>query len=160
MLLGSGSGLGSSLGDLLHLGELCLLSLFGDDLFLLAFLDFLGSGFSVLVAHVTGLGLSALDFLKGHTNDGSLHAGGLACALLDVVVDLGLLVECAPRERPGQLNWLNFLVEKRPCLVANEVVESAISSNETASAAWVDFEFSERTLISLGDHFQSSICIK
>jgi len=107
----------------------------------LTLLDFLGSGVSVLVARLTGLGLSSLDLIKGHTDDGLLDAGGLARSLSHNIVNLDLLVECSPGEGPGELDWLDFLVEHLASLVANEVVSFSILGDETTAAAWEDFEF-------------------
>ena len=92
--------LSGGLGGNLDFGLFGLLSLLGEDRFLLAFLHFLGGLVSILVTLITGFGLSAFDFFEGHANNCFLDTGGLACALLDDVIDLYLLVETAPYESP------------------------------------------------------------
>ena len=88
---------GSGLCDL---GLLGLVSLLLKDLFLLAFLDVFSSNFSVLVTLFTSLSLSTLNFIERQTNDGLLDTSGFASSLLQDFVDLYLLVEGSPCERP------------------------------------------------------------
>jgi len=111
LALGSSGSLWRGFGDLLDLGLLGLLSLACGDLLLLAFLDLLVGSLDVLVTLFAGLTLLALELLDRKTDDGSLNAGGLAGTLLHEIVDLDLLVECTPGERPGELDGLDFLVE-------------------------------------------------
>ena len=140
-------GLGSDLGDLGSLG------LLGLDLFNLALLDFLDSGFVLLITFVTGLGLSSLDFIKGHANDGLLDAGGLAGALSGEFVDADFLVEASPCLGPGELDRLDFLGEHAAGFVGNEEVKLSIFGDESAAFAGVDLVLSVGANFSFRNHF-------
>ena len=140
-------GLGGDLGDLGSLG------LLGLDLFQLALLDLLDSGIVLLVTFVARLGLSSLDFVEGHANNGLLDAGGLAGALSGQFVDADFLVEASPCLCPGKLDGLDFLGEHAAGFVGNEEVKLAVFGDESAAFSGVDLVLSVGANFSFRNHF-------
>ena len=130
-----------------------LLGLLGLHVLNLAFLDFLNGNVVLLVTFVTGLGLSTLDVVEGHTNDGLLDAGGSASSLSSEVVNPDLLVEASPCEGPGELDGLDLLVEEGAGLCGNEEVGLAVLGDMSATATGVDLALSVGAQFSFRNHF-------
>ena len=99
-------------------------------------LQLLLGGVESLVSSGFVLSSLSLDLIEGHTNDGLLDSGGLSSSLLLDVLDLDLLVISSRGLGPGELNWLDFLVEQSSGLRGDEKVDL---TSESESSSRVDF---------------------
>ena len=97
------------LGLALDLGRFLLLLI---HLFLVAVFDFLLLLVEVLVSGAGVFGLSSLDLLKSHADDGLSYSSCFSSSFLLDFIDFNLLVKSSPCLGPGKLNWLDFLVIK------------------------------------------------
>ena len=115
-------------------------------------LELLLGGVESLVSSGFVLSSLSLDLIEGHTNDGLLDSGGLSSSLLLDVLDLDLLVISSRGLGPGELNWLDFLVEQSSGLRGDEKVHLSILTSESGASTRVDFDFGKCARISLDNH--------
>jgi hypothetical protein len=141
---------------LLDLGSFGLLSLHLLEVSVLKI--FLG-GFEIGISDLSIFTSLSLDLIKGHTDDSLLDSCSSSGSLLLEFTDSGLLVESTGSLGPGQLDWLNLLVEQTSCLGGEEEMDLTISSSEFGSSTGIDFVFSKYAGISLNNHL-SDLYIK
>jgi hypothetical protein len=137
LLGGSGGSLGGGLG---HLGFLGLLG--GND-FLLAGLNFGGSGGEGGISVGSGLSTLSLDLVKRHTYDGLADLDVLTSVSSLVVIASDLLVLASPGHGPSEVDGLSSLVEHASGLVGDEVGKGGVLGDESATNSGVDLESRE-----------------
>ena len=93
--------------------------------------DFFLGSIESLISGGGVLGSLSSDFIERHTDNGLLDSGGSSGSLLLDVFDLDFLVESSGGLSPGELDWLDLLVEKRSSLRRNKKVDLTIFTSES-----------------------------
>jgi hypothetical protein len=85
-----------------------------------------------------------------------LDSGRLSGSLLLDVLSFNFLVLSSPGLGPSELNWLDFLVVKRPSFGGDEIVDLTVLTNELGASSGPNTHLRVDAGISLNNHLSES----